>query len=243
MNAPALADLVLHDLTEFEQNTRLVLNQKLDIRDYVPLRTRNGVYATRLPGLYMIRIKVPAGVMQAAQLRTVAVVLDDYSGSRRAHVTTRQDMQLYHLKLEFTPEILRRLAQAGLMTRQAGGNAVRNIKCCPFAGLHPTAHFDPTPYAQALADYLLRDTTEFETAPGVVRSFANLPRKFKISFGGCCADEDCGQANVNDLGFLASIQRSADGTTTNGFAIKAGGGLSSSPREGLLLKDFIPSTN
>jgi sulfite reductase beta subunit-like hemoprotein len=236
-----LTSLIPHDLAQFEEYTHLFLLRQLDNKTYLPLRTRNGVYTTRDPGMHMVRIKLPAGVLTAPQARAVADVLDDYSTSRRAHITTRQDLQLYHLKLEHTPAVLRTLAVAGLISRYAGGNAVRNVKCCPFGGLHATAPFDPTPYAQALADYFLRFTEDVEVGPGVWRNVGKLPRKFKISFGGCCGDDDCGQANINDLGFLAATHRETDGTLVHGFAIKAGGGLSNAPREALLLKEFIPA--
>jgi len=115
------------------------------------------------------------------------------------------------------------------------------VKCCPFAGLHAAAPFDPTPYAFALADYFLRSTDEVEVGPGVWRSIGKLPRKFKISFGGCCGDEDCGQANINDLGFLATAHKDAKGNVIKGFTIKAGGGLSNAPREALVLQEFVPA--
>lgn len=236
-----LSTLVPHDLAQFEEQTHLFLLRQIDARTYLPLRTRNGVYTTREPGMHMVRIKLPAGLISAPQVRVVADVLDDYSPSRRAHITTRQDLQLYHLKLEHTPAVLRTLAVAGLNTRFAGGNAVRNVKCCPLAGLHPAAPFDPTPYAQALADYFLRFIEEIEVAPGIWRSMGKLPRKFKISFGGCCGDDDCGQANINDLGFLAATRRTSDGRIMHGFAMKAGGGLSNAPREALLLQEFVPA--
>jgi sulfite reductase beta subunit-like hemoprotein len=236
-----LTTLIPHDLALFEEQTHLFLLNRLDARTYLPLRTRNGVYTTRQPGMHMVRIKVPAGIMTAGQLRTVADVLNDFSTSRSAHITTRQDLQIYHLKLEHTPAVLRALAVAGLTTRFAGGNSVRNIKCCPYAGVLPQAPFDPTPYARAMADYFLRQDGDIEVAPGVWRSFGKLPRKFKVSFGGCCGDDDCGQANINDLGFVATIHRDQQGGEIRGFAIKAGGGLSNAPREALLLAEFVPA--
>ena len=51
---------------------------------------------------------------------------------------------------------MRRLAEAGLTTREACGNSVRNITACPFAGVSADEVFDVTPYAEALTRYLLR---------------------------------------------------------------------------------------
>jgi sulfite reductase (ferredoxin) len=69
---------------------------------------------------------------------------------------------------------MRRLAAAGITTREACGNTVRNVTACPRAGVCTDESFDVTPYASALAYYLLghKDAQDFG-------------RKFKISFSGC----------------------------------------------------------
>ena len=69
---------------------------------------------------------------------------------------------------------MRRLADAGLTTREACGNSVRNITACPYAGVAADELFDVTPYAEALTRYLLRHPLS-----------STLPRKFKIAFEGC----------------------------------------------------------
>ena len=66
---------------------------------------------------------------------------------------------------------MRRLADAGLTTREACGNSVRNITACPYAGVAADERFDVTPYAEALTRYLLRHPLS-----------STLPRKFKIAF-------------------------------------------------------------
>ena len=72
---------------------------------------------------------------------------------------------------------MRRLADAGLTTREACGNSVRNITACPYAGVAADEPFDVTPYAEALTRYLLRHPLS-----------STLPRKFKIAFEGCPDD-------------------------------------------------------
>ena len=51
------------------------------------------------------------------------------------HVTTRQDFQLHFVHIDDTPSLMRRLAAAGITTREACGNSVRNITACPYAGV------------------------------------------------------------------------------------------------------------
>ena len=100
----------------------------------------------------MQRIKIPAGGLNAAQLETLAELAEEYSDGI-AHVTTRQDFQLHFIHIEDTPSIMRRLAAAGITTREACGNTIRNVTACHFAGVSPEEVFDVRPYAQAVVEY------------------------------------------------------------------------------------------
>jgi sulfite reductase beta subunit-like hemoprotein len=123
---------------------------------------------------------------------------------------------------------LRRLADAGITTKEACGHSVRNWTCCPFAGVAKDEPFDPTPYVEALARHLLRGPYS-----------STLPRKLKPSLGGCCGT-DCSQAFINDLGFLARKRTAPDGSHQLGFQLLAGGGLSTLRRSALTVEDFVP---
>ena len=103
------------------------------------------------------------------------------------HVTTRQDIQLHFVHIEDTPDLMRRLAAVGITTREACGNAVRNVTACPIAGVCGAESFDVTPYANAIMFFLLGhdDTMDFG-------------RKFKIAFSGC-RDEACGLIRLHEL--------------------------------------------
>src|SRR5207237_8469942 len=97
-------------------------------------RLVNGVYSQRQEGdAMMVRVKIPQGVLTAAQLRTLADVADRFS-TGRGHVTTRQNVQFHFVALAQSDDALRALADAGLTTREACGNSVRNITACPYAG-------------------------------------------------------------------------------------------------------------
>ena len=96
------------------------------------------------------------------------------------------------MKLHDVEPAMRRLAEAGLTTREACGNAVRNITACPYAGVAADEAFDVTPYAEALTRHLLRHPLS-----------STLPRKFKIAFEGC--PEDHALAAINDIGFRARV--------------------------------------
>ncbi|TMD63285.1 MAG: nitrite/sulfite reductase, partial [Chloroflexi bacterium] len=138
-------------------------------------------------------------------------------------ITTRQNVQFHFLKLEDVESVVRHLGAAGLTTREACGNSVRNITGCPYAGVSELEPFDVTPYAEAMTRHLLRGPLS-----------STLPRKFKIAFGGCCGG-DCVGAGFNDLGFLARVR-----DDRLGFRVTIGGGLSTLRRAGFLAHEFLP---
>src|SRR5438067_4477685 len=187
-------------------------------------RLVNGVYSQRQEGdAMMVRVKIPQGVLTADQLRALAGVAEKYS-TGRGHITTRQNVQFHFVKLDDTSSALTALADAGLTTREACGNAVRNVTTCPYAGASALEPFDSTPYAEAVTRHLLRGPLS-----------ASLPRKFKIAFGGCCGF-DCVGASFNDIGLLARMREGKPG-----FRVTLGGGLSTLRRTGILAHEFAPA--
>ena len=118
----------------------------------------------------MQRIKIPYGGMTPEQLEVMGELAEEYSDGI-AHITTRQDFQLHFIHIEDTTTLMRRLGAAGITTREACGNSVRNVTTCPYAGVCPDEAFDVTPYAKALALFLLGH-------PDV----QNFGRKFKTDF-------------------------------------------------------------
>ena len=103
----------------------------------------------------MMRIKIPQGILLREQLDALASVAERYSRGF-GHITTRQNVQLHFVKLHDAEPAMRELAAAGMTTREACGNSVRNITACPYSGVAKDEAFDVTPYAEALTRYLLR---------------------------------------------------------------------------------------
>ncbi len=182
-----------------------------------------GIYPQKQGGdAFMIRLKVPGGVLTSEQTRVIGQIAIDFAngpisnphfGNNFLDITTRQDVQMHWIKMENVPEIWRRLEEVGMTTVQACGDSARNVLCCPVSGLGHDEVIDAYPVAQAISDYFTGN-----------REYANLPRKFKISVTGCL--EDCAQAEINDIGMLPA--RLEDGTL--GFNVRVGGGLSDGPR-------------
>jgi sulfite reductase (NADPH) hemoprotein beta-component len=187
-------------------------------------RLINGTYGQRQEGVYMIRVKLPQGIANVAQLEALADITEKWAGSGVGHVTTRQNIQLHFVKEADAELALKQAADVGLTTREACGNAVRNITGCPYAGVAHQEPFDFTPYADAVTRHLLRGP--YSSA---------LPRKFKIAFGGCCGFDDI-QAQINDLGFMVAT----DAQGNPGFKVYMGGGLSTLRKAAILVHEFLP---
>ncbi|HVW04779.1 MAG TPA: nitrite/sulfite reductase [Vicinamibacterales bacterium] len=186
-------------------------------------RLLRGTYGQRQPeDLHMLRVKIPQGVLTVEQLDALADIADRYSRGF-GHITTRQNMQFHFIKVREAELAQRRGADAGLTTREACGNSVRNITGCAFAGVSATEPFDVTPYAEITTRYFLRHKLS-----------SSLPRKFKIAFEGC--PEDHIKATINDIGFLGRIEHGQ-----RGFRMLVGGGTAIMPVSGMRLFDFLPA--
>ncbi|HEY7922646.1 MAG TPA: nitrite/sulfite reductase [Vicinamibacteria bacterium] len=189
-------------------------------------RLVRGTYGQRQTGdAQMLRIKIPQGILDGPQLVALADVAERYSRGF-GHITTRQNVQLHFLKLHDVEPVMRRLAEAGLTTREACGSAVRNITACPYAGVAADEAFDVTPYAEALTRHLLRQPLS-----------SKLPRKFKIGFEGC--PEDHALAAINDIGLRARVH--VNGSARRGFRVTVAGSTSILPTSGHLLFEFLPA--
>ena len=198
------AEAIEAEIQRFEVRVQQLQSGEITADQFRPFRLKNGTYGQRQPGFQMVRVKIAAGVLKPEHLRVLAGIADDYS-TGRGHLTTRENIQFHFVKLENVPATMRRLAAAGLTTREACGNTVRNVTACPVAGVCPGEAFDVTPYALGVSRYLLRHP-----------DFHDLPRKFKIAFSGCEDDGNCAVAGIHDVGLIAQV-RGANGTGHRGF--------------------------
>ena len=250
-----ISDDLKKEIDQFETEIELRRHGKMDEKVFAETRLRRGAYGQRYdngqrhdgiktqtlsypsgdlvkgpdtawdaPG--MLRIKIPFGGLNTRQLEVMAELAEEYSEGI-AHVTTRQDFQLHFIHIEDTPTIMRRLGAVGITTREACGNSVRNVTACPIAGVCHGETFDVTPYAQALAEFLLGhpDAQDFG-------------RKVKIAFSGC-KDEACGLTNMHDFGAIG-VKRMIDGQEKRGFEFYVGGGLGAVPFQAKLFDAFLP---
>src|SRR5574337_2020933 len=214
------------DIDTFDQFVQRFWNGEISPDEFKRFRLQNGIYGQRQEGEQMFRIKIPWGGLSATQLELLAE-LAAKAPKGVAHVTTRQNIQLHFIKLEQVAGLMRSLASVGLTTREACGNTVRNVVVGHCAGVCPQELFDVTPYAEAVARFLLRNPMN-----------QNLPRKFKIAFSGC--PDDLGLSPIQDIGARAAL-RSTAGKEERGFQLYVGGGLGPMPRLADLLEEFTPA--
>ena len=209
----------------FAETVKLFRQGKVDPDMFRRFRLQNGAYGTRMTDDYaMVRIKVPAGQVYPYQLEKIAQLSEMYSiGS--AHFSTRENIQLHWVVLEDVSEIMQSLSDVGMTSREACGNTVRNVMCSPLSGVCKDEIFDATPYAMAIAKFMLRNPI-----------CQGLPRKFKFNFT-CC--EKCGMVRIVDVGLIPQIQE-IDGEKRKGFKIFLGGGLGNRSFIGHQLEDFTP---
>jgi ferredoxin-nitrite reductase len=138
---------------------------------------------------FMLRCRIPAGELTAAQFRGLAGLADDF-GNGMAAITTRSNIQVREIAPRNLVNVVTRLQSLGLTARGSGVDNVRNITASPTAGFDPQELIDTRPFAHALHHYILNH-----------REFYNLPRKFNVAFEGGGAVDTV--ADTNDIGFMA----------------------------------------
>lgn len=226
-NAEAIPPDAEREIAIYETQLGRFQADQVPEKIFTEFRLRHGVYGQRDNGSQMIRIKIPFGGLNAAQLEMLADIAEEYSDNI-VHITTRQDVQYHYVDINNTPELMRRFASVGITTKEACGNVVRNVTACPITGVCKDETFDVTPYSQALSDFMLGhpDAQDFG-------------RKFKIAFSGC-EQHACGLAYMHDIGAVAAIKE-VDGKPKRGFKLYVGGGLGAVPHQAKVFDEFVPA--
>jgi sulfite reductase beta subunit-like hemoprotein len=194
--------------------------EKLPEEDIVRLQWFGMYHDKPKIGTFMMRIKIPSGILTAAGLRAIGEISELY-GRDQGELTTRQNIQLHYITLDRFPEIFDRLKAAGLTTMGGCGDVVRNITGCPVAGVDHEELFDVTGLVAEAAGFFYGN-----------RDFSDLPRKHKITIAAC--PYQCNAPEINCVALVGTIQNGRDG-----FAVRVGGGQSSTPRLSRHLGVFI----
>jgi len=215
----------LRDIERFEIAIDQFLKGEISDDVFRVMRLNNGIYGQRQGGTaQMVRVKLPAGSITPEQFDVMADLSSEFSRGW-GHITTRQNIQFHFVDLRRIPDLLRRLADVQLTSREACGDTVRNVMACHLAGACPYEKLDVTPWAEAVYRHFVRNPLG-----------QRLPRKFKVNFSGCTTD--CGQAMFNDVGVVAATRTLDDGSIESGFRVYIAGGLGANPHPALALEDF-----
>ncbi len=206
-------------VAQFRDQVNRRLSGALTEDAFKPLRLMNGLYHQL--HAYMLRIAIPYGTLNSAQLRKLADVARRFDRGW-GHFTTRQNLQLNWIKLEEAPDVLAALAEADLHGLQTSGNCIRNVTADHLAGVAPDEIEDPRSWAEIIRQW---STLHPE--------FSFLPRKFKIAVTG--APTDRAAVKVHDIGLR--MHRNAGGEV--GFEVIVGGGLGRTPMIGKTVRDWV----
>lgn len=181
-----------------------------------------GVCPQLQDGVFMIRVRVPGGVITTGQARTLARVARR-NGCDWIHLTTRQNAEVHWVDTLRVPEVLTALRRGGLTTRSSCGHTLRNVMCSEDAGLGIDEPFDCFPDARLVSDELLSRSASLNRV---------LPSRVNLAFGGSprCRED----ARFNDGAFVSVVR---DGRP--GYEVWAGGSLGKAPAPGIRLAECV----
>lgn len=175
-------------------------------------------------GFFMMRTKIPGGQLNGDQAIVLSRLADEFAHGF-CDITTRQTIQMHWLQIGDLPEIFRAMKEVGIITAGACGDIARNVIGCPVAGIDPDEILDATPELLEVNAHLTGN-----------KEFSNLPRKYKISIGGCRIR--CTQPDINCVGVFG-VERAKGTGKDAGYGIMLGGGLSSAPHLAQRLPVFL----
>lgn len=181
--------MLKEEIPAFREKGHAFQRKELTMMEYKHASGGFGVYAERGGEYFMIRLRVPSGVLSVDQLKLIYNYAKQYNLTEM-HFTTRQTIQLHHLTNDQVCDIMEVALTEGIYTRGGGGNYPRNVSLSPLAGVAQDEVFDPTDFALMVNEHFLAKITSY-----------HLPRKLKVSFSN--NEKDTGNATFNDLGFLA----------------------------------------
>jgi len=206
-------------VAQFRAQVARRIDGSLTEDEFKPLRLMNGLYLQL--HAYMLRVAIPYGTLNSAQLRQLAMIAERWDKGY-GHFTTRQNIQFNWPRLADVPDMLDALADVGMHAIQTSGNTIRNVTADHFAGAVAGEVADPRPVAELIRQWST-DHPEFQF----------LPRKFKVAVTGHA--EDRAVTAAHDIG-LRLVAR--DGEI--GATVLVGGGLGRTPMIGKVLAEFVP---
>lgn len=183
----------------------------------------DGVYKQRGENDYcMVRVRQAGGAWESDDLVKLADLADKYSNGT-LHIAVRQDIQLHWIRYKELNDFFYDLSMAGMTSRDACGDCVRNITACQGSGVCDRELIDVAKFSAEYSKIFIGNS-----------KYEKLPRKFKISLSGC--NVGCALPQINDIGLMA-IQNEAGELGFEGYLA---GGLGRQPRVPNKTIKFLP---
>ena len=184
-----LKEVFINEIPAFRELGHKFLNKEVSTGDFKSASGGMGVYAQRGGLDFMIRFRIPSGIMNMNEFKKV-YELAKKQNLDKVHLTTRQAIQLHSISIDAVCDTMEEAIKNDIFTRGGGGNFPRNVSISPLAGVDVEEAFDVTPYALEVNNHFMSKITTYK-----------LPRKLKVSFSS--SEKDYGNSTIADLGFLA----------------------------------------
>ncbi len=179
---------------------------------------------------FMVRVKVPAGQLTAAQYLALDALAQRHGGGK-LRITTRESLQFHGVDKRDLKATVAAINATLLTTLSACGDVVRNVTATP-APIADAVHRRLQADAHTLSAALAPRTRAYheiwvageplagaEPEDEPLYGATYLPRKFKI--GLATPDDNSIDVLTNDLGIIALF----DGDRLDGYNLALGGGL------------------
>ena len=216
----SLKEALIKEIPVFRELGHKFVNKEVSSGDFKAMSGGMGSYAQRGGQDFMIRLRIPSGIMSMDKFKKV-YELAKKQNLDKVHLTTRQAIQLHSLSIDGVCDTMEEALKNDIFTRGGGGNFPRNVSISPLSGVDVEEAFDVTPYAEAVNEHFMSKITTYK-----------LPRKLKVSFSS--SEKDCGNSTVADLGFLAIKKDNKEY-----FKVYIGGGIGKNPAKSVEFDSLI----
>ena len=225
-----LAEEITGEIVEDDQ--QLVKFHGMYLQDDRDLRPERGRKKMEKAFSFMIRVRIPGGVLTPAQWLTLDRIGRDYA-NHTMRITTRQTIQFHGVIKSNLKATMRAIDKALLTTIAACGDVNRNVMCNP--NPHQSrAYAAAMELARKVSDHLLPATPAYreiwldgekivggeEEVSEPIYGKTYLPRKFKI----VVAVPPSNDVDIfaHDLGFIAILDEKGG---VSGYNVTVGGGM------------------
>jgi ferredoxin-nitrite reductase len=179
----------------------------------------SGVYHQLQKGYFMMRLRMPGGVLTSEQLQRAGELAKEFAQNELC-ITTRQCLQYHWLRKNDIYKVIEGMEETGITITNACGDVVRNVTSCSGMGTCQHEISDTAAMMQKIAD-----------DPEFLEIKRNLPRKHKITVAGC--NSACGMMLMNCQSWVPANKH-------GDWIYYAGGGLGRTPYLAKKIFDKVP---